>query len=104
MMCMMSAVLAGTILTACGSGTADKVENTTESSNTSDQGSESGGERVEITFWDQNASETRTKIYTHLIEEFEEENPDIKINFVPIPAADAKAKYDVAIQSNTAPD
>lgn len=104
MMCMMSAVLAGTILTACGSGTANKVENTTESSNTSDQGSESGGERVEITFWDQNASETRTKIYTHLIEEFEKENPDIKINFVPIPAADAKAKYDVAIQSNTAPD
>lgn len=61
-------------------------------------------EQVEITYWDQNASETRTEIYTYLIEEFEKENPDIKVNFVPIPASDAKAKYDVAIQSNTAPD
>lgn len=59
---------------------------------------------VEVTYWDQNASEVRTQIYTHLIEEFEKENPDIKINFVPIPASEAKAKYDVAIQSNTAPD
>lgn len=62
------------------------------------------GKQTEITFWDQNASETRTQIYSHLIEEFEKENPDIKVNFVPIPASDAKAKYDVAIQSNTAPD
>lgn len=59
---------------------------------------------VEITYWDQNASEVRTQIFTHLIEEFEKENPDIKVNFVPIPASEAKAKYDVAIQSNTAPD
>lgn len=108
----MSAVMAGTLLAGCGGQKnkeqtqAQTKEEQAETTQTQKGGemSASSGDAVEVTFWDQNASETRTQIFSHLIEEFEKENPDIKINFVPIPASDAKAKYDVAIQSNTAPD
>lgn len=108
----MSAVMAGTLLAGCGGQKnkeqtqAQTREEQAETTQTQKGGemSASSGDAVEVTFWDQNASETRTQIFSHLIEEFEKENPDIKINFVPIPASDAKAKYDVAIQSNTAPD
>lgn len=83
----------------CGQAASQSSQSTAAQSQTA-----ASGEVVEITYWDQNASETRTELYNHLISEFEKENPDIKVNLVPIPASDAKAKYDVAIQSNTAPD
>lgn len=101
----MTAAMAGTMISGCGKQESSQSATTGAQNGTAGvQESAAEGEKTEITFWDQNASETRTQIYAHLIEEFEKENPDIKINFVPIPASDAKSKYDVAIQSNTAPD
>lgn len=101
----MTAAMAGTMISGCGKQESSQSATTGAQSGTAGvQESAAEGEKTEITFWDQNASETRTQIYAHLIEAFEKENPDIKINFVPIPASDAKSKYDVAIQSNTAPD
>lgn len=101
----MTAAMAGTMISGCGKQESGQSATTEAQSGTAGvRESAAEGEKTEITFWDQNASETRTQIYAHLIEEFEKENPDIKINFVPIPASDAKSKYDVAIQSNTAPD
>ena len=66
--------------------------------------SESSDGVVELTFWDNNGSPIRTAIFEHLIEVFEAENPDIKINFVPVPNGEAKSKYSLSIQSHTAPD
>lgn len=101
----MTAAMAGTMISGCGKQESSQSATTGAQNGTAGvRESAAEGEKTEITFWDQNASETRTQIYAHLIEEFEKENPDIKINFVPIPASDAKSKYDVAIQSNTAPD
>lgn len=101
----MTAAMAGTMISGCGKQESSQSTTTgAQNGTTGVRESAAEGEKTEITFWDQNASETRTQIYAHLIEEFEKENPDIKINFVPIPASDAKSKYDVAIQSNTAPD
>lgn len=65
---------------------------------------EDNGEVVTITYWDQNADTVRTEIFNAIIADFEAENPNIKVDFVAVPASDAKSKYDVAIQSNTAPD
>lgn len=111
---LIAIVMAASSLAACSGGDAPTTAGSTassaiqEDSASSEAGQEASGsdsgEVVEITYWDQNASESRTQMFNHLIEEFEKENPNIKINFVPIPASDAKAKYDVAIQSNTAPD
>lgn len=64
----------------------------------------SSDEIVTITYWDQNADAARTEIFNAIIADFEAENPNIKVDFVAVPASDAKSKYDVAIQSNTAPD
>lgn len=102
---LISAAIVGAMLGGCGNSQTQSQETAAQSTVKSEESaSADSGKQVEITFWDQNASETRTQIFAHLIEEFEKENPDIKVNFVPIPASDAKAKYDVAIQSNTAPD
>ena len=76
-------VMTMTSLAACGStdnGTstdsgssvqAGQADVSTEAAS-EDAGSDPG-EVVEITFWDQNASETRTQMFNHLIEEFEKE-------------------------------
>lgn len=106
----MSVIMVGAMLMGC----ADKSTNTevsnndsTESTATKEESTETkdtSGEVVEISFWDQNADATRTEIFNKIIADFEAENPNIKVNFVPIPGDQAKSKYDVAIQSNTAPD
>ena len=62
------------------------------------------GDVVEITLWDNYADTIRTELYGKLISQFEEENPGIKVKYVPLPADQAKSKYDVAIQSETTPD
>ncbi|MDD4849326.1 MAG: sugar ABC transporter substrate-binding protein [Gemmiger sp.] len=101
----MSTAMVGGVLAGCGQSASTAAPSSDAAqSTTTQQDPAPAGEKIEITYWDQNASETRTALYNHLIEGFEKENPDIKVNLVPIPAADAKAKYDVAIQSNTAPD
>lgn len=109
---LLTGIMLGTLLTGCSGG-----NDAQDASDTGNAGTESGTESeapeeeeksdggvVEVTFWDQNADATRTEIYNKLIADFEADNPDIKINMVPVPADQAKSKYDVAIQSNTAPD
>jgi len=110
---LMSAALTGVLLCGCGGQSGTPTTTQAAQPGTAADGQTQGqsqsapadsSEQVTITFWDHSASEIHTQIFTHLIEEFEKENHDIKVNFVPIPASDAKAKYDVAIQSGTAPD
>ena len=64
----------------------------------------SAAEPVTITFWDENAGPMRTPLYDKMIADFEAANPDIKVEYVGIPWASAKEKYDLAIDSNTMPD
>lgn len=64
-----------------------------------DDGSSSGTEgsgKGEITFWDNNGG-PRTAVWTEIIKDFEKKNPDIEVNYVPIPIADVQSKYDTAI-------
>lgn len=99
---VLAAVTAGimgmSMLVGCGS--ASVVQENKEIS------SESGSteEQVEIVFWDNYADTIHTEVYTHIISNFEKENPDIKVKYVPLPSDQAKSKYDVAIQSDSTPD
>ncbi|MEU1485533.1 sugar ABC transporter substrate-binding protein [Streptomyces sp. NPDC005752] len=71
-----------------------------------DDGSSSGTEgsgKGEITFWDNNGG-PRTAIWTEIIKDFEKENPDIEVKYVPIPIADVQSKYDTAIAGGGLPD
>ncbi|GHF02499.1 sugar-binding protein [Streptomyces spiralis] len=66
------------------------------------KGSEGSG-KGEITFWDSNGG-VRTDIWKQVIADFEKKYPDIKVNYVGIPAASAQSKYDTAIQGGGLPD
>ncbi len=61
-------------------------------------------EKVKIVFWDENAGPTFTPVYMEFIKKFEEQNPDITVEYVGIPWESSKQKYDVAIASGTTPD
>ncbi|WP_393084847.1 ABC transporter substrate-binding protein [Streptomyces sp. LN704] len=67
-----------------------------------DKGDEGSG-KGEITFWDNNGG-VRTDIWKQIIADFEKKYPDIKVNYVGIPAASAQSKYDTAIQGGGLPD
>ncbi|MBC6458218.1 ABC transporter substrate-binding protein [Actinomadura sp. HBU206391] len=67
-----------------------------------DSGSSDG--TITISFWDTNASPTSTPIWQHTIQEFQRQNPKIKVKYVGIPIAQVQQKYDTAIASNAVPD
>jgi multiple sugar transport system substrate-binding protein len=68
-------------------------------------GSDSGSDgTTTITFWDDNGGPARTPVWEHIIDEFERENPDIKVKYVGIPIAQAQQKYDTAIAGDGLPD
>ncbi|WP_240796622.1 sugar ABC transporter substrate-binding protein [Streptomyces sp. RFCAC02] len=66
-------------------------------------GEDGGGSGAEgdgtgkIVFWDNNGG-VRTEVWEQIIDAFEEENPDIEVEYVPVPIADVQSKYDAAIQ------
>ncbi|MEV5875092.1 sugar ABC transporter substrate-binding protein [Streptomyces sp. NPDC052101] len=67
-----------------------------------DKGGEGSGKGT-ITFWDDNGG-VRTDIWKQIIADFEKKYPDIKVDYVGIPAASAQSKYDTAIQGGGLPD
>lgn len=91
---LMTCALGMTLLAGCGSSSSEE----------KDSSSKSSDGKVEITFWDNYADTIHTEVYTQLIEDFEKENPDITVKYVPLPSDQAKSKYDVAIQSKSTPD
>ena len=69
-----------------------------------DKGKAASGEVKTVVFWDENAGPNRTPYYEELIKRFEEQNPDIRIEYVGLPNSDAKNKIEVAVTGNAAPD
>lgn len=60
--------------------------------------------RITLTFWDENAGETRTPYYEALIDRFNASQDRIVVVYEGIPSSSAKEKYDVAIATKTTPD
>ncbi|MER6122662.1 sugar ABC transporter substrate-binding protein [Streptomyces sp. NPDC001795] len=67
-----------------------------------DKGNEGSGKGT-ITFWDNNGG-VRTDIWKQIIADFEKKYPNIKVDYVGVPAASAQSKYDTAIQGGGLPD
>ncbi|SFL70416.1 ABC transporter substrate-binding protein [Pelosinus propionicus] len=61
-------------------------------------------EKVNIVFWDENTGTDRTPYYRVLIKRFEEQNPNIHIEYIGLPKISAKQKIDTAIAVNDLPD
>ncbi|WP_438495398.1 extracellular solute-binding protein [Paenibacillus sp. IHBB 3054] len=94
----MTAAMASLLLltTACSSG------------NSSSGAAEGGKEEVTITFRSSGSEDTLTKYFkSGLIEKFESENPDIKINIAPVLASEGDYTSKIVLQMkspDTAPD
>lgn len=61
-------------------------------------------EQTTIEFWTMQLKPTFTEYIEGVIADFEKENPDIKIDWLDVPAADLDKKILTAVSSNTAPD
>lgn len=63
-----------------------------------------GKPKTTIVFWNENAAADRTKYYEELIRQFEQENPDIHVEYVGLPKKAARLKINTAIATNELPD
>lgn len=64
----------------------------------------SAGGKTTITFWDDNGGADRTPVWRAVISEFEQQNPDITVRYVGIPASSVQQKYDTAAIGGGLPD
>lgn len=106
-----AALLGAGLLAGCGgssSGTTTAAGSTTAGTTTAGAAttaaSGSSGEKVTVTFWDENAGDQRTEYYQKLIENFEKENPNIHIEYLGLSSSDALSKYQTAITAGETPD
>ncbi|MDQ0229859.1 ABC transporter substrate-binding protein [Metabacillus malikii] len=61
-------------------------------------------DKVQITFWDDNAGPQRTPLWETLIEQFEQQYPNIDVKYVGLPKDFAKSRFDAAIAAGDMPD
>lgn len=61
------------------------------------------GETVTITFWIDNTTDAREATYQKLIDQFEDENPNIKVELLGV-AGDMTQKLDTALAAGSPPD
>ena len=91
-------------LAACGNTTADDTGSTTTQESTTQENakSDTSEEPVTITFalWD----EIQSVVYQELIDKFEEQNPDIKVEMQLTPWDQYWTKFETTAGSNQAPD
>ena len=98
---LMAAIMAASTA-ACGPAEPDTGSEAVSSA-ANDSGTESG-EKVTVTFWDENAGDERTEYYQQIIADFEAENPDIHIEYLGLSSSDALSKYQTAIAAGETPD
>ena len=105
-----AAILAAGILAGCGgsTGQTDTSSAAKESSSTAAASTTAGqaasGDKVTVTFWDENAGDQRTEYYQKLIADFEAKNPNIHIEYLGLSSSDALSKYQTAITAGETPD
>lgn len=83
------------LATACGGS----------SNNESASGNNDGdGDKETIEFWTMQLQPDFTDLIEDIISDFEEENPDIEVDWLDVPADDLEEKILTAVSSDTAPD
>lgn len=103
-------ILAGamtlSLLAGCSKETGSDPKGTDDAKQTEEQTGEQkeDGEKVTVTFWDENAGDERTEYYMQIIEDFEKENPDIHIEYLGLSSGDALSKYQTALAAGETPD
>lgn len=103
---LMSAVMVMSMLIGCApkEDETKPADTKTENENKDTEPADEPDEQVTISFWDENAGDQRTEFYMNIIEQFEKDNPNIKIEYLGLPSADALSKYTTAVVAGEAPD
>ena len=86
----------------CGSeekGTADK-----ENSSTAEDGTEEAGDEIKLTFWKSPHSDREDEIWADIIEGFNEENPNIQVEFLNVAWDSVVEKETAAFAAGSGPD
>ena len=117
---VVSVLVAGAMLIGCSSGSSGSSETTAAPAETTAAAAADAGEQeteaaaeetqaasgdvVTITFWDENAGDGRSEVYDELIRRFEEQNPNIHIEYLGLTQTEASSRYQTAIQAGETPD
>jgi len=99
-------------LAACNNGgnNTSKAPETTENASKSEEATTKAPDttvddrQITITYWDENASDERTPYFMDLIDMFQKENPNIKIDYFGLVQAESLTKFLTAIETGTTPD
>lgn len=89
------------LLSACG-GNSNNSENAADKNASTNNGG--GKKQVEISYLDPLPSPQRTELMKSLIDKFEAENPDIKVEYMSVPWEEAHTKWMAMGASKTLPD
>lgn len=89
-----------TIFTGCGSS-GNNATKDSSSSSADNKNETSGGEKIELTYWDASWNQ---QIAPEVIKEFEAKNPNIKINVEFFPIDGMNDKYLLALKNKSGPD
>jgi multiple sugar transport system substrate-binding protein len=93
-------------ISACSSATnsGTTTTGTTSTGNTSTQQPAKSSEPVKVTLWDYNAAEATVQALTKLIEDYQKEHPNVKIERTYVPFADIKNKLLLGSAAGQLPD
>ena len=88
------------VLTACGGGSEEAASPSAEPSPT-----DPGAIEAELTWWDTSDPTNEGPVFQQLIERFNEEYPDVTVNYESVPFGEAQNKFKTAAASGSgAPD
>lgn len=87
------------LLAGCSANTADNETKAADGSKTPAK-----EQKVKLTFWRNSGNDAENSAYDKLVAQFNEKNPNIKVEMSPIPYADYDTKLRTAIASNNPPD
>ncbi|MUV39013.1 putative binding protein [Lentibacillus sp. JNUCC-1] len=88
------------VFSACGGND----DNSSSKGDNAEGNTNEGSEQTEIEFWTMQLKPTFTDYIEGVISDFEEENPNITVKWLDVPAADLSQKILTSVSSNTAPD
>lgn len=99
-------MLLAVCLTGCGSKTptAESTPNTTAAPANTTEAAAPSDEPIELEFWTINLKKNFNDYIQGMIDDYEEEHPNITINWVDVPGADVTQKMITAMASDDVPD
>ena len=102
-LCLAAALALAATLVACDSGAASSGSSGGEGQSSS-TGSAAAGEKVKISYWHHDGAAKTNPIFEDMFAKFMEDNSDIEVEYLGLPADSFFQKYLTAVATNSGPD